>query len=278
MITLNQMYQYQKKQKPTEPLLSSYDAEWWEEYVANHVLYDSQFAHMFKSFFYFNQSDCEDEPTADVTADFIDAVKIHLMMNAEKYRQLWRVLSVPDAQNELYENVNGTETTTVTFGKKTEYARAEKQDTHETSNDAYTDTTESNANAYSDVTSDEKGRTHGKTDHSVAPYDSNAASLESSDDTINDAYTDKSTLNAGARSGNTSANYGKTHGTVSDTYGAHTDTDTDSGTETTEYKRHGNIGVTTVSGMLRQHKEFWTSWEFYEYIFKAIAKDLLLVQ
>ena len=128
------------------------------------------------------------------------------------------------------------------------------------------------------MTSDEKGRTHGKTDHNVAPYDSNATSLESSDDTTNDAYTDKSTLNAGARSGNTSANYGKTHGTVSDTYGAHTDSDTDSGTETTEYKRHGNIGVTTVSEMLRQHKEFWTSWEFYEYIFKAIAKDLLLTQ
>ena len=276
MITLNQMYQYQKTQKPTEPLLSSYDAEWWTEYVTNHVLYDSQFARMFKTFFYFNQS--EDEPIADVTADFVESVKIHLMMNTEKYRQLWRVLSVPDAQNELYENVNGTETTTVTFGKKTEYARAGKTDTHETSNDAYTDTMESNANAYSDVTSDEKGKTHGKTEHSVAPYDSNAASLESSDDTTSDAYTDKSTLNAGARSGNTSANYGETHSTVSDTYGAHTDTDTDSGTETTEYKRHGNIGVTTVSGMLRQHKEFWTSWEFYEYIFKAIAKDLLLVQ
>lgn len=276
MITLNQMYQYQKTQKPNEPLLSNYDAEWWAEYVTNHTLYDSQFARMFKTFFYFNQS--EDEATADVTADFIEAVKIHLMMNAEKYRQLWRVLSVPDAQNELYENVNGTETTTVTFGKKTEYVRAEKQDTHETSNDAYTDTTESNANAYSDVTSDEKGRTHGKTDHNVAPYDSNAASLESSDDTTNDAYTDKSTLNAGARSGNTSANYGKTHGTVSDTYGAHTDTDTDSGTETTEYNRRGNIGVTTVSEMLRQHKDFWTNWEFYEYIFKSIAKDLLLVQ
>lgn len=278
MITLNQMYQYQKTQKPTEPLLSDYDAEWWADYVANYTLYDSQFARMFKTFFYFNQSDFEDEPIADVTADFIEAVKIHLMMNAEKYRQLWRVLSVPDAQNELYENVNGTETTTVTFGKKTEYARAEKHDTHETSNDAYTDTTESNANAYSDVTSDEKGRTHGKTDHSVAPYDSNAASLESSDDMTSDAYTDKSTLNAGARSGSTSANYGKTHGTVSDIYGAHTDSDTDSGTETTEYKRHGNIGVTTVSEMLRQHKEFWTTWEFYEYIFKAIAKDLLLAQ
>lgn len=272
------MYQYQKSQKPTEPLLSNYDAEWWADYVNNHALYDAQFSRMFKSFYYFNQSDDRENAIAEVTADFIDAVKIHLMMNAEKYRQLWRVLSVPDAQNELYENVNGTETTTVTFGKKTEYARAEKQDTHETSNDAYTDTTQSNANAYSDVTSDEKGKTHGKTNHSVAPYDSATASLESSDDTTNDAYTDKSTLNAGARSGNTSANYGKTHGIVSDTYGAHTDSDTDSGTETTECKRHGNIGVTTVSEMLRQHKEFWTSWEFYEYIFKAIAKDLLLVQ
>lgn len=250
------MYQYQKAQKPTEPLLSNYDAEWWADYINNHDLYDAQFSRMFKSFYYFNQSDDRENAIAEVTADFIDAVKIHLIMNAEKYRQLWRVLSVPDAENELYENVNGTETTTITFGKKTEYNRAEKKDTHEISNDAYTDNTKA-----------ENGKTHSVGETKIAGFNSTDYQPDKKTDTSNDAYTDSTTTN-----------FGKTHGSTSDTYGAHIDSDADSGTEVTEYKRRGNIGVTTVSEMLKQHKAFWTTWEFYEYIFKAIAKDLLLVQ
>ena len=49
--------------------------------------------------------------------------------------------------------------------------------------------------------------------------------------------------------------------------------------DTTAYTltRKGNIGVRTVTEILAQHKEFWSMWEFYSYIFKEICADLLLI-
>ena len=50
-------------------------------------------------------------------------------------------------------------------------------------------------------------------------------------------------------------------------------------TYTEDYTLHrvGNIGVQTVSDMLSKHIKVWSIWEFYEYIFKEISKDLLLL-
>ena len=50
-------------------------------------------------------------------------------------------------------------------------------------------------------------------------------------------------------------------------------------TYTEDYTLHrvGNIGVQTVSDMLAKHIKVWSMWEFYEYIFKEISKDLLLL-
>ena len=48
-------------------------------------------------------------------------------------------------------------------------------------------------------------------------------------------------------------------------------------TEDYTLHRYGNIGVQTVSDMLSKHIKVWSIWEFYEYIFKEISKDLLLL-
>ena len=265
-----------KSKYENQKFLSYPDFEWWQEsYGVNTTKYDRMFSRLYSSFVYY--ADDYEKNIDDIIDEMREDFEMWLTANAEKYRQLFRVLSVPDAQNELFENVNGTETTTVTFGKKTEYTHAEKKDTHDTANDAYTDTQTQSNDAFSDITTDEKGKTHGKTDHSVAPYDSDTAHLESADDTTQDAYTDKSTLAGGARHGVNTNDFGKTHGVITDTFGAHTDSDADSGTEVTEYKRHGNIGVTTVSGMLKQHVNFWDSMEFLTRIFADFARYFLIV-
>ena len=41
--------------------------------------------------------------------------------------------------------------------------------------------------------------------------------------------------------------------------------------------RKGNIGVRTVTEILTQHKDMWSVWEFYTYIFKEICAELLLI-
>lgn len=48
-------------------------------------------------------------------------------------------------------------------------------------------------------------------------------------------------------------------------------------TEDYTLTRVGNIGVQTGADMLEKHKKFWTKWQFYEYIFEEISKELLLV-
>ena len=133
--------------------------------------------------------------------------------------------------------MNGTTTTTTTYGKTTTRNNAERSDTHTTTHTAYTDTTTNT----SDATEDNNV-------HKVSAFDSDTFSNDNSD-----------TISTGARKQTINNDYGNQQGTVADTYGAFTNTDTDGGVDTVEEKRHGNIGVTTVSEMLRQHRDFWDS-------------------
>ena len=258
---LKTMYDYfLKSDLKEQPFLTSNNYDWWADYVSNHANYDKFFVRMFSSFKYYAQSDVPDcfltDDIIKTTVDnFRTDVSMILMMNAEKYRQLYRVLSVPDAENELFENVNGTTTTTTTYGKTTTHNNAERSDTHTTSQDAYTDTTE-NANDAA-----EDGNVH-----KVASYDSDTFTNESSD-----------TISTGARKQTVKNDYGNQRGSIADTYGAYTNTDADSGIDTVEEKRHGNIGVTTVAEMLRQHVDFWDSMKYIQTIFSDIADELLIV-
>lgn len=243
-----------------EPFLTSNDYNWWADYVSNHLNYDRFFVRMYSSFEYYGQTDIPDyfltnELIEKAIDDFRADVSVLLMMNAEKYRQLFRVLSIPDAENELFENVNGTTTTTTTYGKTTTRANTERSDTHTTTRNAYTDATEN----INDATED-------STVHKVSAFDSETFSNDNSD-----------TISTGARKQRVNNDYGEQHGVVADTYGAFTNTDTDGGVDTVEEKRHGNIGVTTVSEMLKQHVGFWDSMQYMQKIFADIANELLIV-
>ena len=243
-----------------EPFLTSNDATWWSEYVTNHLNYDRFFVRMYSSFEYYGQTSIPDYFLTDeliekAIDDFRADVSALLMMNAEKYRQLFRVLSVPDTENELFENVNGTTTTTTTYGKTTTRNNAERSDNHTTTRSAYTDITENRNEATED-----------NNVHKVAAFDSETFSNDNSD-----------TISTGARKQTINNNYGNQNGTVTDTYGAFTNTDTDGGVDTVEEKRHGNIGVTTVSEMMKQHVAFWDSMKYMQKIFADIANELLIV-
>ena len=259
-MNLKMMYDYfLTTSHKAEPFLTSNDNDWWADYVSNHLNYDRFFVHMYSSFEYYEQTSIPDyfltddliEKTID---DFRADVSALLMMNTEKYRQLFRLLSIPDAENELYENVNGTTTTTTTYGKTTTRNNAERSDTHTTTRAAYKDTTENMNDAAEDINV-----------HKVAAFDSETFSNDNSD-----------TISTGARKQTVNNNYGDQHGTVADTYGAFTNTDTNGGVDTVEEKRRGNIGVTTVSEMLQQHVTFWDSMKYMQKIFADIANELLI--
>ena len=60
------------------------------------------------------------------------------------------------------------------------------------------------------------------------------------------------------------------------TKGVQNNTHTGNDKETYTMSRVGNIGTMTGTDILRKHSDYWTHYEFYTYIFREIAKELLL--
>ena len=68
-------------------LLSTYGGDFWNEYIKNHKEYDRLFMRMFKSFIYFLQDGSESIDV--VLTNFVEDVKLHLMVNSKKYSELY---------------------------------------------------------------------------------------------------------------------------------------------------------------------------------------------
>ena len=114
------------------------------------------------------------------------------------------------------------------------------------------DISDSNENTYGER-QDSNSNTSGSTSTGkVSPYDSE------------NYYNDNQLLEEGENEG--SFTKGEQSDTLNKTY-----------TEDYTLHRKGNIGVQTVTDMIRKHKDFWTVWDFYEMIFKEISKELLIV-
>lgn len=116
------------------------------------------------------------------------------------------------------------------------------------------DTTSNNTNTYGQRSdSDSYGAQSNSTTTTVSAY--NSSSFQN-DNQVSESI--------GARSD-------------SHTKGSQEDTLNNTGTEDYELHRYGNIGVTTATDMMDKVRKFWTVWEFYEMIFRDIARELLMI-
>ena len=234
-------------------LLSTYGGDFWNEYIQNHKEYDRLFMRMFKSFIYFLQDGSESIDV--VLTNFVEDVKLHLMINSKKYSELYRTYIVNDNDYMLLDNYNVKET----MNKQNSY---EGNDVLGKRDDVTNDT----IGAITTNTTSTIGEQTNSEIKKVSPYDSNSFNNESGTDS-----------NFGTRSdsGNTTTNEHTDNLTF--TKGQQTDSHSNNSTESYELTRKGNIGVQTGADMLKKHNSFWTSYEFYTMIFKDICKELLLV-
>ena len=234
-------------------LLSTYGGDFWNEYIQNHKEYDRLFMRMFKSFIYFLQDGSESIDV--VLTNFIEDVKLHLMVNSKKYSELYRTYVVSDNDYMLLDNYNVKETMS-------------KQNSNEGSDvlGARNDVTNDTIGAITTNTTSTIGEQTNSEIKKVSPYDSNSFNNESGTDS-----------NFGTRSdsGNTTTNEHTDNLTF--TKGQQTDSHSNNSTESYELTRKGNIGVQTGADMLKKHDSFWTPYQFYTMIFKDISKELLLV-
>ena len=234
-------------------LLSTYGGDFWNEYIQNHKEYDRLFMRMFKSFIYFLQDGSESIDV--VLTNFIEDVKLHLMVNSKKYSELYRTYVVNDDDYMLLDNYNVKETMS-------------KQNSNEGSDvlGARNDVTNDTIGAITTNTTSTIGEQTNSEIKKVSPYDSNSFNNESGTD---------SSFGTRSDSGNTTTNEHTDNLTF--TKGQQTDSHRNNSTESYELTRKGNIGVQTGADMLKKHDSFWTPYEFYTMIFKDICKELLLV-
>ena len=256
-------------------LLSTYNGDFWNEYIKNHKEYDRLFMRMFKSFIYFLQDG--NESIDDVLTNFIEDVKLHLMVNSKKYSELYRTYIVNDDDYMLLDNYNVKES----MNKQNSYEGNDvlgKRD--DVTNDTIGAITTNTTSIIGEQTNSEIKK--------VSPYDSNSFNNESGTDSNFGTRSDRgntttnehidsgnATTNEHTDSGNTTTNEHTDNLTF--TKGQQTDSHSNNSTESYELTRKGNIGVQTGADMLKKHDSFWTPYEFYTMIFKDISKELLLV-
>lgn len=302
-ITVDDMY---NTVKGTETkFLSSFNADFWQEYEQNHTYYDRLFRRMFASFRYFDQKPkvSWDEITTaeinDLQAEFTDAVHDLLMVNEKKFTELYRINVVPDEQYSILNNYDVTETKeeensstgTDTFGEKVDsdsnvYGAVQDSNTHVEG--ARTDSTTESVGARTDSDSVTQGAQSNTRENDIAGFNSSNYSDESRVNESLGARNDTANHTQGAQSNSKNLNKGEMTTTDTRTVGTRTDTLTHThgeqentfehgGTANYTLRRVGNIGVKTATEIMREHKELWSLWEFYTYIFKEICAELLLI-
>jgi hypothetical protein len=241
--TVKDMYKYASDN--SSMLLSNYSSDWWKDYRDNYQLYDKIFLRFYRTWWYFQQEN--DQTISEITTDFTAEVYNHLMLNERKYAELYRIHVLPDEDYSLTNN----------------YDMHEVMDKDTTSSGSDTFGQRSDSTSYgAQSNSDTIGAQSNTQTNTVAPY--NTSTYQ------NDTQVEES-LGARSDSHNLGAH------TDGFTKGAQSDSHSGSGTEDYTLHRYGNIGVMTVTDMLKKHDDFWTVWEFYERIFRDIARELLMI-
>lgn len=271
--TVNDMYK--EATSKNIMLLSNYDALFWSDYVSNHNRYDKLFRRMFKSFIYFMQED--NETVEEITSNFIDDVYNHLLINNKKYSELYRVHVIDDDNYSLTENYDITETMDKESASSTDNTYGARSDSGSSTEGARTDSSTDVKGAREDSTNTVIGSQTNDTVEKVAPYDSSTFANNTEKTDNNGSRTDSISFNEGSQSDSSSYSQGEQNNTNSFNKGEQNDTSSNESNESYMLRRHGNIGVQTATDMINKHKQFWSMWEFYQYIFNEISKELLLV-
>lgn len=271
--TVNDMYK--EASSKNVMLLSNYPATFWAEYIANYNRYDKLFRRMFKSFIYFMQE--EDETISEITNNFTEDVYNHLLVNSKKYEELYRIHVIDDNNYSLTENYDISETMSKTGSSSTDNVYGARSDSGSAVEGARNDSTTNDKGAREDTTDTVIGSQTNDTVEKVAPYDSSTFANNTEKVDNNGSRTDLVTFNEGTQSDSSSYNKGEQNNTSTFNKGEQKDASTNRSSESYELRRRGNIGVQTATDMINKHKQFWTNWDFYRYIFNEISKELLLV-
>lgn len=257
------------------PLLSDYSAPFWAEYVANYSHYDALFRRLYYSFRYFGQDYGDSVET--VTVNFTNEVYHHLMVNAKKYSELYRVNVVDDADYSIVNNYSVKETLNKETSRTDSDVYGNRTDHIDEMVGARADTSSVTSGKRTDTNDTKVGSQINTGTNTIAGF--NSAGFENDNKVLDElgARNDTSTTTIGEKSDSTTTNIGEQNNITSFDKGSQSDSHTGSGKEEYTLSRVGNIGIKTATAIMKEHVDFWSIYEFYTYIFKEICAELLLI-
>lgn len=203
-VTVDDMYKF--AQANNAPLLSSFNADFWEDYISNHTVYDKAFRRMYKSFHYFDQkpkiNGIEDTDIEEVTNDFTDEVYAHLVMNRKRYSELYRIWTVSDSEYSITHGYLYNETHTESGTSEGTRVEGERIDATEKVKGTETDTRTDQYGAHSNTKTDAKGQytiTGSSNEGAQTTTSSNAKGARTDTENIEkDAYSDSEVTSTAA--------------------------------------------------------------------------------
>lgn len=161
--TVNEMYEVTKS--AGTPLLSNFNAVFWNDYIEHYTELDRYFARRYRSFRYFPQE--ESDTVEVVTQNFTSSVYEHLLVNKKRYEELYRVQSVNDNEYNLLDNYSVNETITKEGSGNGSIVSGERTDTSSNTNKVSPFDSE---NFYNDIASEGSTRKGSETDTTSNNY------------------------------------------------------------------------------------------------------------
>ena len=286
---IKDIYNYNKEEnkKMLSGFTSSADPvnDFWLPYKTNYTYFDRMFKKKFTSWFPFDQ---EGDDVEEIAAEFADDVKSWLMINDKRYSEMYRIQCIIDNDKySLTDNVYETSRNEERGSFSKEFNKGAQIDTEDLSatKGQQIDTQDNSRTKGSEQIDTDATNTTGATgktitnqvsaynDSTFANADKSIEADDSRQDIIDETVIDGQRIDTE----DLSTTYGARTDTEdnSRTSGARKDTDEGSDTKTTIYTRSGNIGVKTVAQMLQEQFETWDIFNFYDFIFNEIARELL---
>lgn len=228
-------------------------------------------------------------------ADTKDSANVIFMMYGDRWEHLYETTKY---DYDPIANVDGTETVTTTHGKRTEHTSAAKETKNTHTQEAFsgeTTATEYGINhtknidtyhPYDEITTEDHKDEVKETENQIAGFDSATYSPKDKSIETDKAHVTTTTnkmpskieehdSNTDARTDTTTYSAPEKITTDKMEAAGYVDSDQDSGVDTVETRRKGNIGVTMTQQMIEAERNVW-NFKLYDVIIKDVINEICI--
>lgn len=152
---VKELYNLCLEQETDTPLLTNFDADFWDDYRLNHNTLDIYFMRLYKTMKYVYYDD--DLTDSENLENWLVDVSNILFTNSKKYAEMWRIQGIQDSKLSMTDNYNMKETTTGTISNSSTENIGSRNDSGSITNGSQTNTETTKVNAFNSSTAVNSG-------------------------------------------------------------------------------------------------------------------------